>query len=493
MSNLAKRIANLSPEKKALLLRQLISLKADTLVASNRTDQDIATGSVPLTPTQHWFFEELYLGPPYGYNWFNVSTLLQIHSVLNPAVLEQAVRYILLRHDALRSRYIRNEHGWRAFIAELDESTPSSTIDLSILREADQSAAVESAAFEAQVSLNLQNGPILRVIYFDFGIRRPGRLLVIVHHLVADAVSLSILVRDLLMAYEQLMRYGEVTLLPLKSSYKQWCEGLTRYARSAALRQELAYWLTLPWEQVVPLPSEFPAIRGISRLDSDEGFMLLNANETDTLLHNVLPYYNAQIMDVLLTALAQAYTEITKTPTLLVCIMQHGRESVLDHLDPADIIGYFTVPCPVLLDVRGATNAVDALRMVQGQLRRVPNNGFGFGILRYFSEDLRVTEQLEALPYPEIIVNYLGRRDQSRSSTIGPAPEPVGIGQNPNRRSRTRLVCTGFVRDGQLRLRWEMRGIAENAVFPTQEQFYRAKGLAQTFMTTLRTIIRTVS
>jgi len=42
----------------------------------------------------------------------------------------------------------------------------------------------------AQESLNLESGPIVRVAWFDLG-ERPGRLLMVVHHLAVDAVVVA--------------------------------------------------------------------------------------------------------------------------------------------------------------------------------------------------------------------------------------------------------------------------------------------------------------
>ncbi len=47
------------------------------------------------------------------------------------------------------------------------------------------------------MSLNLDEGPLVRFIYFDMGKNQPGRLLVVAHHLVVDAVSWRILLEAL--------------------------------------------------------------------------------------------------------------------------------------------------------------------------------------------------------------------------------------------------------------------------------------------------------
>ena len=54
----------------------------------------------------------------------------------------------------------------------------------------------------------------------------------------------------------------------------------------------------------------------------------------------------------------------------------------------------------------------EALRSVKEQLRRVPNQGFGFGLGCYLSPDAPAAEELRNLPRPVVGFNYLGQFDQ---------------------------------------------------------------------------------
>ena len=67
-----------------------------------------------------------------------------------------------------------------------------------------QGAALEALAGEAQASLDLEHGPLLRAVHFTLGAGQPERLLIAIHHLVVDAVSWRILLEDLQDAYLQL-------------------------------------------------------------------------------------------------------------------------------------------------------------------------------------------------------------------------------------------------------------------------------------------------
>ncbi len=85
-------------------------------------------------------------------------------------------------------------------------------------------------------------------------------------------------------------------------------------------------------------------------------------------------------------------------------------------VDLSRTVGWFTTLYPVRLDVAGVDlvdafggggAAGDALKSVKEQMRRVPDNGIGYGVLRHL--DPVAGPALAAGPAPEIGFNYLGR------------------------------------------------------------------------------------
>ena len=85
-------------------------------------EQGPVTGPLPLTPIQHWFFEENLSDP---HHW-NQSILLEIRQALDPVKLEQALQQLLEHHDALRLRFERTKSGWQQVNASPDQVVPTS-------------------------------------------------------------------------------------------------------------------------------------------------------------------------------------------------------------------------------------------------------------------------------------------------------------------------------------------------------------------------------
>ena len=201
-------------------------------------------------------------------------------------------------------------------------------LDLSRLPRAEREAALESAAAGLQAGLNLDAGPLLRAALIDVGDPTTTYLLVVIHHLVVDAVSWRIFTEDLWNAYDQLVLGRDIQLPPKTTSFQLWSKRLTDYARSGALGQEVAYWRTLSHSTVCHLPTDFPG--GANTAASASAVtVMLNAEETRALLQDIPKVYHTQINDVLLTALVRAIASWTGGNSVLVDLEGHGREPVI--------------------------------------------------------------------------------------------------------------------------------------------------------------------
>ncbi len=192
------------------------------------------SGAMPLTPIQLEFFAQAV---PHRHHW-NQSVLLRVRERLDEGALERALQGVLVHHDALRLRYREDlSGGWSAVHAEASEEARG----LLWVREAGSAADAHGLYEQAQRSLSLEEGPLLRAVYVRLA-DGSARLLLVIHHLVVDGVSWRVLLEDLQSLYGQQVR-GEVLTLPSQTSaFQAWAERLRRYAGSQELAAELPYW-----------------------------------------------------------------------------------------------------------------------------------------------------------------------------------------------------------------------------------------------------------
>jgi amino acid adenylation domain-containing protein/non-ribosomal peptide synthase protein (TIGR01720 family) len=412
--------------------------------------QGPVTGPVPLTPIQHWFFDqdlpEAHL--------FNQAVLLEGRQPLEPELLDQAWQRVQEHHDALRLRFVKEATGWRQVNAGHEGVGSLVRIDLSALAGAEQQAAWNEAVTALQASLKLADGPLARAAFIKES-GRTGRLLLIIHHLAVDTFSWRIILEDLWTAYRQLQS-GAAVRLPLKTtSFQQWAERLAVHARSAVVGEERAYWLDQSRAAVRDLPVDFPGGAN-SRDASDTVVATLSTEETHTLLHEVPRAFRTQINDVLLAALARAFEGWTGEPQLLIELEMHGREEIVTDLDLSRTVGWFTSFCPVLLDLSGTSEPAEAVQAVKEQLRRIPDRGVGYGLLRYMTGDDALADQLRSLPAAEVSFNYLGQMD-----SLVPDSSPwvldrgaSGLVQSRLGRRKHLLEINAAVLGNQFQVRW---------------------------------------
>ena len=413
-------------------------------------EQGVVTGTAPLTPVQRWFFE---LGPEDPSHW-NQMSFLEAKEPLDAAALEGAVADLLRHHDALRLRVAKSGAGVEQTFAPLTAETPFRRVDLAELGDAESTASIEKIAIEAQSSLDLAAGPVLRVVLFDLGPTRPSRLLLVIHHLAVDGVSWRILLEDLWTAYGQRRRAEATALPPKTTSFKRWAEELAEHAKSPSILGEVAYWLDPARAAAHAVPVDRQ--RGENDEQSVRAVVAsLSAEETESLLRDVPEAYRTQINDVLLTALAQVLGGWTGTPGARVDLEGHGREEIFEDADLTRTVGWFTAVFPVVIDLPENAGPGEALKSVKEQLRALPGRGLGYGMLRYLGDD-EVAAKLRAAPEAGVMFNYLGQRDQAlpEASPFRWARESSGPSRSPRARRRYLLDVNATIAEGRLHVRW---------------------------------------
>jgi amino acid adenylation domain-containing protein/non-ribosomal peptide synthase protein (TIGR01720 family) len=449
------------------------------ITRSVKAELGLVTGKVVLTPIQQWFFEQKLSEPDY----FNQSALLEVPPELTHEQLQQIVQQLLLHHDALRLRFVQEGEHWQQINAAAQESIPLSVIDLSYLSPEGQETAMNTADAELQASMNLSTGAIARVALFRLGNNQPDRLLFIIHHLAVDGISWRILLEDLATAYQQISRGEAIKLPPKTTSFQYWSDRLTEYGQSEAIATELDYWLNESNFKVSSLPVDYPSGEGDNTIASTATVSLsLSEEQTRTLLQDVPSAYNTQINDVLLTALVQSFAQWTGKRSLLVDLEGHGREDLFEDVDLSRTVGWFTTLFPVYLQLQEVDLPGEALKLVKEQLRRIPNRGIGYGVLRYLNENAAIRTKLQALPQAQVSFNYLGQFDQvlRASDVLGSAKEFKAEQSLLNKRSHL-LGVSGFIRAGRLEMTW--------AYSEKVHQRTTIERLALGFMEALKTLI----
>ncbi|MFE2753051.1 non-ribosomal peptide synthase/polyketide synthase [Actinosynnema sp. NPDC059335] len=394
---------------------------------------DVGVGEVVPTPIMRWLAEQGGSADRFC-QWL----LVEVPGDLGLDRLTAAVGAVLDHHDVLR------------LVVDRDGTPTVRPVGSVDARERVRRVVGGDVARElhaAQDRLSPAEGRVVEVVWLDAGPDAPGRLLLVLHHLVVDGVSWRILLPDLAAAWRAVRDGATPALAPVGASFRRWSERVA--AEAAARVAELPLWTGILADRG-PLLAARPLDRERDRADRVRSVSVeVPVEVTGALLGEVPALFHAGVDDVLLTGLAVAVREWRGEGPVVVDLEGHGRADL--GLDVSRTVGWFTTLHPVRLDAGRAWPGA-AVKLVKEQLRAIPDHGIGFGLLRHLNP--ATAEALTAAGTPEIVFNYLGRADVAdvggwslaRDADVGAAP--------PDLPATHALSINAIVRDGVLRADW---------------------------------------
>lgn len=214
----------------------------------------------PLSPAEQrlWFIDQLEPTHPF----YNLPLAATIDGPLDVELLWRCVDAIVDRHETLRSTYSLIDGKPVRRIAPAVHVNRHS-IDLS--RQTDPAAALrDCVAAQSRLPFDLAAGPLLRVIHWQLDTDRHAILLVM-HHIVSDGWSMSVMMRELSELYRQGSANRPLALPPialpkLKVRYQDYAAWQEDFLTPDRVEPTLKY-----WEQeldnaveTLDLPVDFP-------------------------------------------------------------------------------------------------------------------------------------------------------------------------------------------------------------------------------------------
>ncbi|MEM8908731.1 MAG: condensation domain-containing protein, partial [Bacteroidota bacterium] len=423
-------------------LAKIASQTAQHIIA----EQGVLNGAVDLLPIQQWFLEKDYANR----NYFNQAVLLQVDANLESDTLEKGVQALMEQHDVLRLTFTKEEANWTQCYGTA--SNELIVEDLTKVDARERAVAITAICEKYQADLDLEKGDLVRAVLIKTG-EAKNRLLLAIHHLAVDGVSWRILIDHLGMAIAALQAEEAIDWGTKTSSYRDWSNYLKTYANSASVNRQLSYWTS-----IVSNPQTLPVDHVVTSDTSKvlkEHRVVLDAQQTGRLLKEVNQAYSTQIEDVLLSSLAQTLCRWSDYDHLPIALESHGRENLSAALDLSNTVGWFTSWYPVNLAFDAHLPIEQLIPTIKEQLRQVPGNGLGYGLLRYLHPSDAVRQQLEGPDQP-VVFNYLGQLDNSfeKKAWCQMAPESVGALKGADYPFDHQMEINASILDGQLQLVW---------------------------------------
>ncbi|RXF06611.1 non-ribosomal peptide synthetase [Pseudoalteromonas sp. PS5] len=410
---------------------------ATRLEEVSSSEVEHVAGSAPLLPIQQAFFAQRGHAP----NHYNQAVMLHVSQTIDCSALQQVVTQLVQHHDALRLRFCRDSEGnWQQSFTEYSASMLAQIFTLHEV----ENAQITALADDIQRSLDIQNGPVMRVAVMQVA-DGSYRVLLVVHHLVIDGVSWRILLDDLAAGYEQLIAGKTWQPIAKSSSVKKWAEALQQY--DAHFADEAEFWQVQTAARL-PLPYQD---KTASAAETELATVELYCPQalTTQLLTQASRPYRTQVNDLLLSALSEALYRWLGADEYVLHLEGHGREPWQPSIDLSRTIGWFTAMFPLKLSRQD--NWQETILATKEMLRAIPNKGIGYGALKYNS----AKPASSAPELADIEFNYLGQLDNNFSSDgiWQPAREDSGASTNHAATVASELSIQAQVLGGQLQIR----------------------------------------
>ena len=305
-------------------------------------------GRLPLSSQEArlWFLHRLDPEAP----TYNECAALRVDGPLEHAALARAFARLEERHEALRTRYLSDEHGpWRVVDA------PRSSIAVTRLAASDERDAELRLRDLSRAPFDLEHEPSWRAAVVDLG---AGHVIALaMHHIVTDEWSIHVLLRDLGSLYVS-ERDGVPADFPERPfEYADWVAFHEKTATAERTAADVAHFAKkLAGMDPLELPTDRPRPARQSFEGRQTHFRL--PRELRDGLDTLARMEGTSIAVALLVALASLLHRHSPSPRFAIGMPVAGRP----RHDLDDVVGFFVNTVAIEFDFSDGPSLRDLLR-----------------------------------------------------------------------------------------------------------------------------------
>ncbi|HEX2188124.1 MAG TPA: amino acid adenylation domain-containing protein [Longimicrobiaceae bacterium] len=237
MSEIAQRLAGLSPEKRRLLELRLRVSRGDPAAGPVAPRPELGdTAPLSFAQEQLWLAEQLGAGT----GVYNMPHALRLRGPLDVEALRGALSEVVRRHEPLRSVFPDGGSG------PVQRVLPPAPVPLPVAAlegtaEEREAEMLRLARVDAALPFDLRGGPPLRAALLRLDAEEHVLLLTL-HHAVSDGWSMGVLFRELCTLYDALSAGSEAKLPPLPIRYADYASWQREQLDGAGMDRGLAFW-----------------------------------------------------------------------------------------------------------------------------------------------------------------------------------------------------------------------------------------------------------
>ncbi|MEM8531993.1 MAG: amino acid adenylation domain-containing protein, partial [Chloroflexota bacterium] len=356
---------------------------APPLVAQPRTGADLP---VSFAQQRLWFVQ--YLEPlSIAYHMPNI---LRLRGAINLGVLVASLRDVVARHESLRTAF-PEVNGQPVQRITPPGPMPIPCIDLRMLTDEEREATARTQVqIFAEQPFDMAHGPLFRAALWQVS---PDEtvLVFILHHIIGDGWSQSILLSDLAAFYASHVQQTSPTLAPLPIQYADYAVWQRQWLSGPVLESQVAYWR----RQLADLPTlQLPTDHPRPAIPSYRGADLRVLLDPDIAnqVRGVAQQMNGTLFMVVLAAWQLLLARYSGQDDIVVGMGIAGRT----HVETDALIGFFVNTLVLRTDVGSQPTGWTVLERV----RTVTLNAYAH----------------QDVPFEEVVAQVQPERDLSRQS-----------------------------------------------------------------------------
>lgn len=294
-----------------------------------------------------------------GLGVYNVATALELSGPLQSGPLEQSLREVVRRHEALRTNFV--EHGGTARqVIHADVRLSFSAESLEHLRAGERfAAAIRMARKCADRPFDLSRDPLIRSVLYRIDVDH-HLLLVAMHHIVSDGWSLTVLLREVAALYAAFAAGQRSPLPDLSIQYADFARSQRSAETHAKLEEDLAYWRER-LANMTPLQLRFDKPRPPAPSYSGDAESLMVQGDLVKRLKEIGARRNATLFMMLLGAYQLLLHRYSSQNDVIVGAPIAYR----NRLELEQLIGFFVNPLVFRTDFSGDPTFLEVLDRVR--------------------------------------------------------------------------------------------------------------------------------
>lgn len=302
---------------------------------------------------QQEFMWKHFMQPEVPYIVFDVKRL---RGALNLDILCNGLGIIVARHESLRTRIVNIDGVLRQQVDEPSELrlklvslTGASTGD----KEARAGRFLQEFLWKR---IDLEAGPLFDVRVLQLG-EHDYALALVLHHLVTDALSFNLLLRELWISYRALARGQEPDLLPVSMQYADYARW-QRHGRQRWLERHGDYWLRRLANAV---SAKLPSDTGLADISPHKISLLdISLEEHTSTLQALAQRLRTTIATVLLALYVVTLSRWTGLLDFVLPYVVSGRLGSMD----LNVMGYVGQLLPLRIELSGDETFADTVDLV---------------------------------------------------------------------------------------------------------------------------------